>query len=106
MTVYSYGIVRERWRRNRIEIGISRNHRWARTVSGAVCRRFESCQARSTRSTDSRPVVTLLLSRGVPVKVVSGMLGHGDVAITLAIYQSVLPDMQESAAKAMEGALA
>jgi hypothetical protein len=34
------------------------------------------------------------------------MLGHGDVAITLAIYQSVLPDMQESAAKAMEGALA
>jgi len=40
---------------------------------------------------------TLLLSRGVPVKVVSEMLGHGDVAITLAVYQSVLPQMQERA---------
>jgi hypothetical protein len=34
------------WLRNRIEIGISHNHRCTRTVSGAVCRRFESCQAR------------------------------------------------------------
>jgi integrase len=48
---------------------------------------------------------TLLLSRGVPVKVVSEMLGHGDVAITLTVYQSVLPHMQESAARAMEDAL-
>jgi integrase len=48
---------------------------------------------------------TLLLGRGVPVKVVSEMLGHGDVAITLGVYQSVLPDMQESAAKAMEDTL-
>jgi integrase len=48
---------------------------------------------------------TLLLSRGVPVKVVSEMLGHGDVVITLAIYQSVLPHMQESATRVMEEAL-
>jgi hypothetical protein len=33
------------------------------------------------------------------------MLGHGDVAITLSVYQSVLPDMQESAARVMEEVL-
>jgi integrase len=48
---------------------------------------------------------TPLLSKGVPVKVVSEMLGHGDAAITLAVYQSVLPHMQESAARVMEEAL-
>lgn len=48
---------------------------------------------------------TLLLSRGFPVKVVSEMLGHSDVAITLSVYQSVLPDMQESAARVMDDAL-
>ena len=60
----------------------------------------------STRMHDLRHTcATLLLSRGVPVKVVSEMLGHGDVAITLAVYQSVLPHMQESAARVMENVL-
>ena len=60
----------------------------------------------STRMHDLRHTcATLLLSKGVPVKVVSEMLGHGDVAITLAVYQSVLPDMQENAARAIEDAL-
>ena len=60
----------------------------------------------STRMHDLRHTcATLLLSRGVPVKVVSEMLGHGDVAITLAVYQSVLPHMQESAARVMEETL-
>lgn len=45
---------------------------------------------------------TLLLSRGVPVKVVSEMLGHADVGITLSVYAHVLPDMQDEAAKAMD----
>jgi integrase len=59
----------------------------------------------STRMHDLRHTcATLLLSRGVPVKVVSEMLGHGDVEITLGAYQSVLPDMQESAARVMEEA--
>jgi integrase len=48
---------------------------------------------------------TLLLSRGVPVKVVSEMLGHADVGITLSIYAHVLPDMQDGAADAMDEAL-
>ena len=48
---------------------------------------------------------TLLLSRGVPVKVVSEMLGHSDVSITLSIYAHVLPGMQDVAADAMDNAL-
>jgi integrase len=60
----------------------------------------------STRMHDLRHTcTTLLLSRGVPVKVVSEMLGYGDVAITLSVHQSVLPDMQESAARVMEEVL-
>lgn len=48
---------------------------------------------------------TLLLSRGVPVKVVSELLGHASVAITLDIYAHVLPDMQAQATAAMEAVL-
>ncbi len=57
----------------------------------------------STRLHDIRhSTATLLLSRGVPVKVVSEMLGHADVGITLSVYAHVLPDMQDEAAKAMD----
>ncbi len=60
----------------------------------------------STRMHDLRHTcATLLLSRGVPVKVVSEMLGHASVAITLDTYSHVLPSMQEAAAKAMEDVL-
>jgi integrase len=33
------------------------------------------------------------------------MLGHSDVSITLSIYAHVLPDMQDSAAEAMDDSL-
>ncbi len=48
---------------------------------------------------------TLLLREGVNVKVVSEMLGHASITITLNTYSHVLPDMQDSAADAMEAAL-
>jgi integrase len=48
---------------------------------------------------------TLLLSKNVNPKVVSEMLGHSSIAITLDTYSHVLPNMQESAARAMEDAL-
>jgi integrase len=48
---------------------------------------------------------TLLLSKGVNVKVVSELLGHASITITLNTYAHVLPDMQDSAADAMEAAL-
>jgi integrase len=59
-----------------------------------------------TRIHDLRhSAATLLLSKGVPIKVVSEMLGHSDVSITLSIYAHVLPDMQDGAAEAMDDAL-
>jgi integrase len=48
---------------------------------------------------------TLLLAAGVNVKVVSEMLGHADISITLRIYAHVLPHMQQSAVTTMEGLL-
>lgn len=48
---------------------------------------------------------TLLLSKGVNAKVVSEMLGHASITITLNTYSHVLPDMQDTAAEAMEAAL-
>ena len=60
----------------------------------------------TTRMHDLRhSAATLLLSRGVPVKVVSEMLGHADVGITLSIYAHVLPNMQDGAADTMDDAL-
>jgi integrase len=48
---------------------------------------------------------TLLLSKNVNPKIVSEMLGHASIAITLDTYSHVLPDMQDSAVKAMDDAL-
>jgi integrase len=48
---------------------------------------------------------TLLLSENVNPKVVSEMLGHATISITLDTYSHVLPTMQDSAAKAMENVL-
>lgn len=45
---------------------------------------------------------TLLLKEGIPVKVVSELLGHSDVALTLRVYAHVLPDMQAQATAALE----
>jgi integrase len=49
---------------------------------------------------------TLLLTKGVHPKIVSEMLGHSSIAITLDIYSHVIPGMQEAAGSAMEEALA
>ena len=48
---------------------------------------------------------TLLLKAGVHPKVVSEMLGHSTIAITLDIYSHAMPDMQREAAGAMENIL-
>jgi len=41
---------------------------------------------------------SLLLSAGVPIKVVSERLGHADPAVTLRTYQHVTPGRQAAAA--------
>jgi integrase len=48
---------------------------------------------------------TLLLSKNVNPKIVSEMLGHASVSITLDVYSHLMPDMQEKAAKALEETL-
>jgi len=48
---------------------------------------------------------TLLLSKNVNPKIVSEMLGHASVSITLDVYSHLMPDMQEKAAKALGEAL-
>jgi integrase len=48
---------------------------------------------------------TLLLGRGVNPKVVSEMLGHSTIAITLDIYSHVVPHMQQQAASIMDDVL-
>jgi integrase len=48
---------------------------------------------------------TLLLAQNVNPKVVPEMLGHATLAITLDTYSHVLPNMQDSAARALEEAL-
>ncbi len=48
---------------------------------------------------------TLLLSRGVNPKVVSEMLGHADISITLRVYAHVTPHMQQAAMEVMEALL-
>lgn len=46
---------------------------------------------------------TLLLLKGIPVKVVSERLGHSTVAMTQDTYAHVLPEMQEEAVKVLDG---
>lgn len=45
---------------------------------------------------------TLLIKAGVPVKVVSERLGHGNPTFTIDTYQHVLPGMQAEAARIFE----
>lgn len=47
---------------------------------------------------------TLLLGRGINPKIVSEMLGHSQVGITLDLYSHVTPHMQQQAADAMDAA--
>jgi integrase len=45
---------------------------------------------------------TLLIKAGIPVKVVSERLGHGNPTFTIDTYQHVLPGMQAEAAGVFE----
>jgi hypothetical protein len=49
---------------------------------------------------------TLLLSAGVHPKVVSELLGHTEIGITLNLYSHVIPGLQERAAAAFDELLA
>lgn len=46
---------------------------------------------------------SLLLSKGIHPKIVQEMLGHANISITLDTYSHLLPNMQDKAARAMDG---
>ena len=48
---------------------------------------------------------TLLLTKGVHPKIVSEVLGHSSIAITLDTYSHMIPSLGDAAAGAMEDAL-
>jgi integrase len=48
---------------------------------------------------------TLMLNNGVPLEVVSVTLGHAGLAITADVYAKVRPDLQRTAADAMQNVL-
>jgi integrase len=48
---------------------------------------------------------TLMLGRGIHPKIVSEMLGHSTVGITLDLYSHVTPSMQREAARALDALL-
>ena len=48
---------------------------------------------------------TLLLTKGIHPKIVSEILRHSSIAITLDTYSHVIPGLGEVAASAMEDAL-
>lgn len=48
---------------------------------------------------------TLALKNGIPVRVVSDVLGHKDIATTLHTYAHVLPGMYKEAARTMDAVL-
>ena len=74
-------------------------------------RRFKPLLKRAKPSEKTRfhdlrhTCATLLLTKNVNPKIVSEMLGHATIAITLDTYSHVLPNMQDSAARALEEAL-
>lgn len=45
---------------------------------------------------------TVLLAAGVPLKVVSELLGHSSIAITADVYTHVLPEMQQEVVRKMD----
>lgn len=77
---------------------------WSRQV---FYRALEAAKVPKVRFHDLRhTAATLALSQGVHPKVVSDMLGHGSIGLTLDTYSHMLPAMHQQAADALERVLA
>jgi integrase len=76
--------------------------RFSRTFKGALVRCAKALgddAPPEIRLHDLRHThATLLLAKGVPVKVVSERLGHASATITLQVYAHVMPGNQRDAA--------
>lgn len=60
-----------------------------------MCRRRHNSDLRHTAA-------SLALAAGVPMKVVSDLLGHSSLAITADTYTSVLPEVAMAAAETVD----
>ena len=49
---------------------------------------------------------TLLLAQGVPLVVISELMGHSGIAITAQAYAAIVPSLHQEAASAMDRAMA
>ncbi|MGO9343404.1 MAG: tyrosine-type recombinase/integrase [Acidimicrobiales bacterium] len=72
--------------------------RFERLVASAGLRRIRLHDCRHTAA-------SLMLASGVPVKVVSELLGHSSPTITLSIYAHTLPGMAHEAGAALSASL-
>jgi integrase len=74
-----------------------------RTLAKSMQRTMRAADVPVIRFHDLRHTfATLALAARVPVKVVSEMLGHKSVKLTLDVYAHTLPGMHESAVEALE----
>jgi integrase len=81
------------------------------TISNMIKRHYQPLLAKAgcprLRFHDLRhTAATLMLSQGLPVKVVSEMLGHSQASVTLDVYAHATPTMHDQAVKVMEDLLA
>jgi integrase len=94
----------------RVEFGPIRARLEARALSPSeltnVYHRRVLKQAGLERIRDlRRTTATILLGRGAHPKIVSEMLGHTSIAITLDFYSHVIPTMQRDAAAAFDAVI-
>lgn len=74
-----------------------------RNVNRQLTRLLADCGLPHVRMHDCRhTAATLLLAQGVPVNVVSKILGHANPTITLNVYAKVLRSQQDEAANTMD----
>ena len=110
----------ERQEQERAFVGDAWQDRWglvfteaagSRLSRHAITRRFQRILANAgiprRRFHDLRHTsATLLLAQGVPLRVVTEILGHSQMATTADIYSHVLPVFMADAAERMDAALA
>jgi integrase len=76
------------------------------TISGWFDARVAQVDVPRIRLHDCRhTAASLMLAAGTPVKVVSELLGHANVVVTLQVYQHLMPGMAEEAGAALSASL-
>ena len=111
-------LLREHWQRQQLEMQVAgenwedQNLIFPSTVGTPLGesnilkdfkKRLEEAQVKQIRFHDLRhTAASLMLNHGVPVLVVSKILGHSKVSTTLDIYGHLVPVMQEEAARIMD----